>query len=218
MKRRLVLLSMLGFAFLGSCNAEKQEETSTAAKPVDATENVSTRVRLKTNQGDIVLQLDAEKAPVTVANFLKYVNVGHYNGTVFHRVINGFMIQGGGFAMDSGRLVEKETGEGIKNESQNGLKNDEGTIAMARTSDPDSATAQFFINVSDNAALNYPSHGGYAVFGKVVEGMDVVNKIKGVKTGEKELMMIHPHTGQAMASSAEDVPLEPIVIEAATAE
>ena len=106
----------------------------------------------------------------------------HYDGTVFHRVIDGFMIQGGGFTQEGQVLTEKATGKGIVNEGQNGLKNDRGTIAMARTSDPNSATAQFFINVVDNAMLNYPSNGGYAVFGKVVEGMDVVDKIKAVKT------------------------------------
>jgi peptidyl-prolyl cis-trans isomerase A (cyclophilin A) len=136
--------------------------------------------------GDIVLELNAEKAPITVENFLSYVNKKHYDGTVFHRVIDGFMIQGG-FAVTDGKLVEKASGKGIKNESQNGLKNERGTIAMARTNDPDSATAQFFINVVDNAMLNYPSNGGYAVFGKVVEGMDVVDKIKAVKTGVSQL-------------------------------
>lgn len=205
MKRRAALLSLIGFTLLGACNAQKT-----------AGEVESKKVRLKTNMGDIVIQLNAEKAPVTVANFLKYVEADHYDGTVFHRVIGNFMIQGGGFAETNGKLVEKKTGEGIKNEGQNGLKNDIGTIAMARTADPDSATAQFFINVADNAGLNYPSNGGYAVFGKVVEGMEVVNKIKAVKTAPKQLVMRHPVTDETMASMSEDVPVEKVVIESAT--
>ena len=162
--------------------------------------------------GDIVLELNAEKAPITVGNFLDYVAAGHYDGTAFHRVMNGFMIQGGGFALQDGQLVEKETGQGIKNEGQNGLKNKLGTIAMARTADPNSATAQFFINVVDNQGLDYPTGGGYAVFGKVVEGMDVVNQIKEVGTGVKPLAMRHPLTGQTVTSQAQNVPLEPIII------
>jgi len=218
MKRRLALISILGFAFLSSCNAEKpadKEATPVAEKTAEAE---TSKVRLKTSEGDIVIELNAEKAPITVANFLKYVKAGHYDGTAFHRVIDEFMIQGGGFAVDGGKLVEKESGDGIKNEGQNGLTNDRGTIAMARTNDPDSATAQFFINVADNASLNFPSYGGYAVFGKVVEGMDVVDKIKGAKTATKELVMRHPSTGAAMASSAENVPTEDIVIKSATVE
>ncbi|OZI32996.1 cyclophilin [Bordetella genomosp. 1] len=142
------------------------------------------RVKLHTNQGDLVITLDAEKAPKTVENFLGYVKDGFYNGTVFHRVIDGFMIQGGGF--EAG-LKQKPTKSPIENEANNGLKNDKYTVAMARTSDPHSATAQFFINVGDNDFLNFtaptPNGWGYAVFGKVTEGTDVVDKIKGVKTG-----------------------------------
>ncbi|UNU74325.1 peptidyl-prolyl cis-trans isomerase [Moraxella nasovis] len=140
-------------------------------------------VELDTNFGSIVIELNEEKAPQTVANFLDYVQSGHYDGTIFHRVINGFMIQGGG--MESG-MKEKRTGTPIKNEADNGLKNDVGTIAMARTNDPHSATSQFFINVNNNDFLNYssptPQGWGYAVFGKVIDGMDVVNQIKNVKT------------------------------------
>ncbi len=196
MKRRYAILSMVGFALLGACKAEKTE-TAKAPKAEEKTETAAaaTKVRLKTNKGDIVIELNPEKAPITVKNFLKYVGDKHYDGTVFHRVIDGFMIQGGGMELNSGRLVEKRTGPGIKNESNNGLKNDTGTIAMARTPDPDSATAQFFINVANNNGLNFPTGGGYAVFGKVIEGMDVVNAIKGVKTGPG------------------DVPAEPVVIE-----
>lgn len=143
-----------------------------------------TQVLLKTNHGDITLTLDAAKAPKTVANFLEYVNNGHYDGTVFHRVIDNFMIQGGG--MTAG-LKEKKSGAQIENEANNGLKNDRGTVAMARTSDPHSATAQFFINVNDNDFLNHTAPNaqgwGYAVFGKVTDGLDVVDVIRKVKTG-----------------------------------
>ncbi|AHV91666.1 peptidyl-prolyl cis-trans isomerase [Bordetella holmesii] len=142
------------------------------------------RVKLQTNQGDMVITLDAEKAPKTVANFLTYVKDGFYNGTVFHRVIDGFMIQGGGFEPG---LKQKPTQAPIENEANNGLKNDKYTVAMARTSDPHSATAQFFINVANNDFLNFtaptPQGWGYAVFGKITEGTDVIDKIRGVKTG-----------------------------------
>lgn len=142
-------------------------------------------VELETTMGNIVIELNADKAPNTVANFLDYVKSGHYDGTIFHRVIDGFMVQGGG--MDA-NMKEKSTNAPIQNEADNGLKNEVGTIAMARTSDPHSATAQFFINVKDNSFLNFsgknPQGWGYAVFGKVTEGMDVVNKIKGVPTGK----------------------------------
>lgn len=159
-------------------------------------------VRLKTNLGSISLELDAEKAPITVANFIEYVNSGHYNGTIFHRVIDGFMIQGGGF--EAG-MSQKPTRANIKNEADNGLKNEAYTIAMARTPDPHSASAQFFINVSNNDFLNFssptPQGWGYCVFGKVVEGQDVVDKIKKVRTGNK--------------AGHQDVPVEDVVIESA---
>ncbi|HEY9103176.1 peptidylprolyl isomerase [Chitinimonas sp.] len=160
------------------------------------------RVNLHTNHGLIGIELDEAKAPKTVANFVQYVKDGHYNGTVFHRVINDFMIQGGGF--EAG-MKQKETREPVENEAANGLKNEKYTIAMARTPDPHSASAQFFINVSNNSFLNYTApdaHGfGYCVFGKVVEGTDVVDAIKVVKTGSK--------------SMHQDVPLEDVVIEKA---
>lgn len=159
-------------------------------------------VKLTTNHGDIVIDLDAEKAPETVKNFLAYVEAGHYDNTIFHRVINGFMIQGGG--MEPG-MKQKGTNAPIKNEANNGLKNDAGTIAMARTQDPHSATAQFFINVADNDFLNFKAENvqgwGYCVFGRVSEGMDVVNKIKGVKTGT--------------SGFHQDVPKEDVVIQRA---
>ncbi|MDR3299957.1 MAG: peptidyl-prolyl cis-trans isomerase [Candidatus Accumulibacter sp.] len=142
-------------------------------------------IKLHTNFGVIAIELDAEKAPETVNNFIAYVEAGHYDNTLFHRVIDGFMIQGGGFAPG---MKQKPCQEPIRNEADNGLKNDAYTIAMARTADPHSATAQFFINVADNDFLNFklPSRNdwGYCVFGKVVEGSDVVDKIKGVKTGD----------------------------------
>jgi peptidyl-prolyl cis-trans isomerase A (cyclophilin A) len=162
------------------------------------------KVRLVTSQGDIVVQLDAAKAPKTVDNFLRYVKSGHYNGTIFHRVIDGFMIQGGGMTPD---MKEKPTRAPIPLESRNGLQNVRGTIAMGRTSVPDSATAQFYINVTDNFQLdaaNTPDGNGYAVFGKVVDGMDVVDMIRKVPTTTK------PPFG--------DVPVQPIVIKQATVE
>ena len=141
-------------------------------------------ITLHTNFGDITLELFQDKAPVTAANFLQYCRDGHYNGTIFHRVIDGFMIQGGGYAAG---FEEKDTREPIKNEANNGVSNKTGTIAMARTMEPHSASAQFFINVSDNTFLDFKSESmqgwGYCVFGQVTDGMDVVNKIKGVKTG-----------------------------------
>ena len=156
-------------------------------------------VKLTTNHGIITIKLDAEKAPVTVQNFLDYVNSGFYNGTIFHRVIDNFMVQGGGF--ESG-MKQKPVNAAIKNEAANGLKNDNYTISMARTGDPHSATAQFFINVKDNDFLNYTAPNqqgyGYCVFGVVVEGMDVVDKIRKVKTGNR--------------SGFQDVPLEDVVI------
>jgi peptidyl-prolyl cis-trans isomerase A (cyclophilin A) len=204
MKRRLALISLL-FLPLLACSKPAEEATKSTPAPASATHAAAKKVRLKTSKGEIVLQLDSEKAPITVANFLTYVTNKHYDGTVFHRVIDGFMIQGGGFKIKDSSLVEQETGKGIINESTNGLKNDRGTIAMARTSDPNSATAQFFINVVNNDMLNYPSNGGYAVFGKVVEGMDVVDQIKGVQT-------------RADARLGGDVPVEPITIQSASVE
>ena len=160
-------------------------------------------VLMQTNFGDITIELNHEKAPISAANFEQYVRDGFYNGVIFHRVIDGFMVQGGGFDVS---MDQKETRANIENEADNGLKNDEGTLAMARTMDPHSASAQFFINVGDNAFLNHTgkdSQGwGYAVFGKVVDGMDVVNTIKKVATTSK--------------SGHQDVPADPVVIDSAT--
>jgi len=157
-------------------------------------------VLLTTNHGTITLELEVEKAPKSVENFVTYVKSGHYDGTIFHRVIDGFMIQGGGFDPD---MKQKSTNDPIDNEAENGLKNDRYTVAMARTSDPHSATAQFFINVGDNEFLNYPGSDGwgYAVFGKVTDGEDVVDAIRAVKTGRKSMFS--------------DVPVETVVIEKA---
>jgi peptidyl-prolyl cis-trans isomerase B (cyclophilin B) len=160
-------------------------------------------VKLLTNFGEITLELDAEKAPITTANFLQYVDNGFYNGTIFHRVIDGFMIQGGGFDIT---MKQKESMAEIKNEADNGLKNDKYTIAMARTSAPHSASSQFFINAGDNDFLNHSaptsSGWGYCVFGKVVAGMDVVDKIRQVATGNSK--------------GHQDVPVDNVVIESAS--
>jgi len=165
--------------------------------------STSPQVILHTNQGDIRVELDAAKAPKTVENFIAYVQDGFYDGTIFHRVISNFMIQGGGFDAD---MQQKATRAPVQNEANNGLQNVRYTLAMARTSDPHSATAQFFINVSDNAFLNHTAPNtngwGYAVFGKVVEGTEIVDKIKGVKTGNRGFH--------------QDVPLDAVVIEKAT--
>ena len=157
-------------------------------------------IKLTTTLGDILVELDAEKAPKTCANFEQYVRDGHYDGTLFHRVIDGFMIQGGGMSPD---FTPKPTRAPVENEAKNGLKNLNGTLAMARTMDPHSATSQFFINVADNGFLDYPGQDGwgYCVFGRVVDGMDVVNAIRGVQTGTR-----HGH---------QDVPVQDVVLEQA---
>jgi peptidyl-prolyl cis-trans isomerase B (cyclophilin B) len=157
-------------------------------------------IKLTTNHGDILIELDPVKAPETCENFERYVREGHFDSTLFHRVINGFMIQGGGMSVD---FAEKPTHEPIRNEAKNGLKNLTGTIAMARTTKPHSASSQFFINVADNDFLDYPGQDGwgYCVFGRVIDGMDVVNSIKGVQTGSRR--------------GHQDVPVEDVIIEKA---
>jgi len=208
--RALAALSLAGLLAVAPA-AQGQGNKKAAASPP--------RVVLATSAGDITIQLDPERAPKTVANFLQYVKAGHYDGTIFHRVIDGFMIQGGGYKED---MSEKRTRAPIPLESSNGLLNERGTVAMARTSAPDSATAQFFINVADNAFLNYRKYesdttvetragprkipagtvvDGYAVFGRVVAGMDVVDKIRGVATTSRG-----PH---------QNVPTQPVVIRTA---
>ena len=187
MSRRGAFVLAAALAFAAAGHAQAQQAVS--------------RVRLATSAGDIVVELDAAKAPKTVENFLQYVKDKHYDGTVFHRVIDGFMIQGGGFTPD---LQQKPTRAPIPLEANNGLKNDRYTIAMARTGNPNSATSQFFINVKNNDSLNAPNPDGYGytVFGRVVTGTDVVDKIRGVATGSRNGM--------------QNVPLEPVVIKSAT--
>jgi cyclophilin family peptidyl-prolyl cis-trans isomerase len=166
----------------------------TAALFVSSAAMASPSVEMQTSLGTIVIELDSQKAPLTVANFLKYANDGFYNATIFHRVIKGFMIQGGGFTQD---MQQKTTNKPLENEAKNGLKNDRGTIAMARTNAPHSATAQFFINHKNNAMLDFPGQDGwgYAVFGKVISGMEVVDKIAQSPT------------------ASQDVPVKPIIIQ-----
>jgi cyclophilin family peptidyl-prolyl cis-trans isomerase len=211
------ITTFLLLAGLSCFTALAADETKPAEKPAESAKPTGPRVCLKTNKGNIVIELNKAKAPVSVANFLTYVEKKHYDRTVFHRVMSDFMIQGGGFAMEGAKLVEKATDAGIKNESQNGLKNVRGSVAMARTPAPDSATAQFFINVVDNASLDFPSFDGhgYAVFGKVVEGMDVVDKIKAVQTHSTALVMTNPDTGAKVNAPSENVPVEPVTIESA---
>jgi cyclophilin family peptidyl-prolyl cis-trans isomerase len=189
-----VLIAALGFTQPAGA------QDGAAAQP-ETKETTPVIVRLETSKGNIDIELNEEKAPISVANFLEYVDKGHYNGTIFHRVIPNFMIQGGGFDEN---MNQKPTGKGIKNEWENGLSNVRGSIAMARLGrQPDSATAQFFINVTNNPFLDQPNDGaGYAVFGKVVEGMDVVDAIRNVPTATKG-----PHG---------DVPVEPVVIKKAS--
>jgi peptidyl-prolyl cis-trans isomerase A (cyclophilin A)/peptidyl-prolyl cis-trans isomerase B (cyclophilin B) len=184
--------------------ATTKAKTKVAATPAvaDADKNAATKVLMKTSLGDLTIELYPDKAPKTVENFLAYVNSGFYDGTIFHRVINNFMIQGGGFTQD---LHQKPTRPAIANEAKNGLSNLRGTLAMARTGDPNSATAQFFINVVDNPRLDFTSEAngatwGYCVFGKVISGLDVVDKIRAVPTG-------------AQGPFRSDVPLTPVVIE-----
>jgi cyclophilin family peptidyl-prolyl cis-trans isomerase len=200
--------SLLLAATLALPVAAVAQETATPAAPAaDAKATAPSadkpRVTLRTTQGDIVLELDKRAAPITVDNFVKYARAGQYDGTIFHRVIDGFMIQGGGYTPE---LVGKPTRAPIMNEAPNGLKNTRGTVAMARTADPHSATAQFFINVADNAALDHIAttdsrSWGYAVFGKVVEGMDVVDRIKALPTRREGAM--------------ENLPVEAVIIEKA---
>jgi peptidyl-prolyl cis-trans isomerase A (cyclophilin A) len=171
------------------------------ARPDAAAPSATPQVEIKTSMGDIVLELDREKAPKSVDNFLAYVKTGFYKGTIFHRVIDGFMIQTGGF---DEKLKQKKTNKAIPIESQNGLLNNKYTVAMARTGDPNSATSQFFINVENNDALNYPGRDGfgYTVFGKVIKGEEVVDKIKGVLVDDKGMF--------------QNIPVIPIVIKSAT--
>ena len=195
----IVATGLVGFtAQLSAQEAKPAAEAKPAPAPTPA--SAAVKVTLETSKGIIELELDAAKAPVSTANFASYVKKAHYDGTIFHRVIPGFMIQGGGFTAD---MAQKPTDAPIKNEASNGLTNDRGTIAMARTGDPNSATCQFFINLVDNKGLDAPKPDGYgyAVFGKVVKGMDVVDAIAAAPTGRKNGMA--------------DVPTETITIKSA---
>lgn len=197
----LAAIVVSGLLVVGcSCSKGNSNEVPVKGKEIKENKMETPKVKLVTNMGDIVIELNQAAAPITVKNFLQYVEECFYDGKIFHRVIPDFMIQGGGFTADMSR---KSTHPPIVNEANNGLKNDKGTIAMARTDDPDSATAQFFINHKDNAFLDYsgPSNPGYAVFGKVTEGMDVVNTIAAVKT--------------TVRMGMPDVPVEAVVIESA---
>jgi cyclophilin family peptidyl-prolyl cis-trans isomerase len=199
-----VMKALLNFAlvvFFASSSFAQETKPEPAENRETAKPAEEVTVVMATSMGDIHIELDSENAPKTVANFLKYVDDSFYDGTIFHRVINGFMIQGGGFKINAegGTFNKLKTNPPVKNESAKTPPNKRGTIAMARTPDPDSATSQFFINVIDNAGLNYPKNGGgYATFGKVTKGMDVVDKIKVVKTGSKNGMR--------------DVPVETVTI------
>lgn len=197
---------MMPLFLMGCANANTTESNDTNTNVTSNTKETKMSdmpvVQLNTSMGEIVIELNEEKAPKTVENFVSYVKSGHYDGTIFHRVIPDFMVQGGGMDAD---MNEKSTNAPIENEADNGLKNEEGTIAMARTQDPHSATSQFFINVKNNAFLNHSGKNmqgwGYTVFGKVTSGMDVVKKIEGVPTGRYGM-----HA---------DVPKEPVIIESA---
>ncbi|MEE2681397.1 MAG: peptidylprolyl isomerase [Planctomycetota bacterium] len=198
-RAQTVALTLMAALTTPAVTAQESKPSAPSAPPAQQ-ELRYEYAMLETSKGDILIQLDRARAPISVRNFLKYVNDGGYNDTIFHRVINGFMIQGGGFTPE---MTKKPTESPIKNEWMNGLKNENGTIAMARTQNPNSATNQFFINVNNNTNLDRPISGGagYAVFGKVVMGMDVVNRIKSVQTGN--------------VGGYQNVPIDPIVIKKA---
>jgi cyclophilin family peptidyl-prolyl cis-trans isomerase len=200
----IIVAAFAVIAVMQRTNSMSQKDTEQGKETIvepEETKATTNTVKLETSMGDIVIELNEKAAPVTVKNFLTYVEKGFYNGTIFHRVISNFMIQGGGFTQD---MIQKKNLPPIVNEASNGLKNDRGTIAMARTQNPNSATSQFFINHRNNNPLNYTgsSNPGYAVFGKVTEGMDVVDKIAAVKTTVRARM--------------KDVPLEPVIINSAS--
>lgn len=224
MKQALALFFVLAFSAVGCGAAEtpksgtQAQQATTSTKTTESTQETTQtteqktssgdtmsnpKVLIETSKGNITIELDAENAPISAANFVAYVKDGFYDGTIFHRVIPNFMVQGGGMNPD---MSEKPNKGKIQNEANNGLKNDRGTLAMARTPDPHSASSQFFVNVADNAFLNFKSETsqgwGYAVFGKVTDGMDVVDTIVGVKTGTR--------------GGHQDVPAEPVTIDKAT--
>ena len=213
MKTLLILSASL---LLLSCKGEPNENKSDDNDSVDHNSvDISSKIVIETDMGEIKVELHPETAPITVANFLDYVDQKHFDGTIFHRVMSNFMIQGGGFELKNDVPTEKETGDGIQNESARTKKNSRGTLAMARTSDPHSATAQFFINVVDNPSLDHPDTTdghGYAVFGEVIDGMEVVNKIKMVEVGTGYLNSLRPD-GRVASGPHQNVPLiDPVVI------
>lgn len=197
MRRTLFIITILSVLTINTYSKEKNSTKSWGKKETKMTKTV--KVKMETTLGSIVIELYPDKAPISVDNFLKYVDEGFYNGTIFHRVVKDFVIQGGGFTQE---LVQKQTKPPIKNEAGNGLKNDRGTLAMARTMVIDSATSQFYINLKNNDFLNHrnesPQGFGYAVFGKVIEGMEVVDRIGDIKTG--------------VVKGMPDVPLTPVII------
>ncbi len=184
MKQIIFIISLLAMSLMACHAADRATESNKTTQSHGDKMAANPKIKIETTLGDITLELDATKAPTSTENFLSYVKEGHYDGTIYHRVIPNFMVQGGGMNPD---MSEKESKAPIKNEANNGLKNLRGTVAMARTNDPHSASSQFFINVKDNAFLDHKSEDmqgwGYAVFGKVVEGMDIVDKIEKVETG-----------------------------------
>ena len=214
------LLYIFGALLLASCKGGSDNNTSNGSASASDRDGVTKSDRkqqsadvviIETSMGTIRTKLHSNSAPITVENFLSYVDKGHYDGTIFHRVISDFMIQGGGFKMTDGFPKELKTGSGITNESADSKKNTRGTLAMARTNDPNSATAQFFINVKDNHNLDHPNMGGYAVFGEVTEGMEVVDAIKEVETGRKIALSVGAND-RYLTGEFSDVPLEPVTI------
>ena len=203
--------------------AASNPDTESTEPGAPADQPAGPRVTFETSEGSFVLELDAVNAPISTENFLSYVNDGFYDGTIFHRVIDGFMIQGGGFELIDGKGSQKETKAPIKNEAKNGLKNLRGSISMARTNNPDSATSQFFINVVDNPGLDPKSADnpqgfspdGYAVFGKIVDGMETIDKIRQSETGVKRMMVRAP-SGELMENPMSDAPLRNAVIKKAS--
>jgi cyclophilin family peptidyl-prolyl cis-trans isomerase len=204
-QRYFSFVAML-FMVMGGILIVQTSKTEAQSKPKKG----NPVVIIKTSMGTIKVELFKDQAPISVKNFLSYVDEKYYDNTVFHRVIKGFMIQGGGFAAGD-PIKQKKTKDPIKNESDNGLKNERGTLAMARTMEPNSATSQFFINVVDNAFLNKGNDVGYAVFGKVIEGMDVVDKIRAVKTGN--LPAIALSGDKEMKTTFQDVPVTSVIVE-----
>ncbi len=207
MKKNYKFLLILSFILtIAAC---KEDHSKDKPDSIGKEPDTTTRIVMNTSMGAIGIDLNGEKAPITVDNFLRYVDSKHFDNTVFHRVIEDFMIQGGGFSASG---EEKETLASIKNESANGLSNSRGTIAMARTNHPDSATAQFFINVGDNTNLDGGNgRPGYAVFGKVVSGIDVVDAIRAVKTGQKTMKAMDP-SGKLYPQPFQDVPMKDVMI------